>query len=189
MVTSQSRQNHYLVHRPRLRPNPLTTPCLCWCCRSASTCPGRSNLWYQVLIDQKPRPRKNTFSSSSLGWPPSPTPLYNGISRSLQGECGMGGFAEHSWTWTFSFWNWQNLREGGVCIGLVVVKKGLMSSATPIDVFIRGLFPPTWAQRSPGWFVSVCLVENHRVWFSFAAGNLTAGQHDITRYLPKRRPE
>ena len=85
--------------------------------------------------------------------------------------------------------NWQNLREGGVCIGLVVVKKGLMSSATPIDVFIRGLFPPTWAQRSPGWFVSVCLVENHRVWFSFAAGNLTAGQHDITRYLPKRRPE
>ena len=142
MVTSQSRQNHCLVHRPRLRPNPLTTPCLCWCCRSASTCPGRSNLWNQVIRDQKPRPRKNTFSSSSLGWPPSPTPLYNGISRSLEGEWGMGGFAELSWT--FSFWNWQNLREGGVCIGLVVVKKGLMSSATPIDVFIRGLFPPTW---------------------------------------------
>ena len=28
-------------------------------------------------------------------------------------------------------------------MGFVVVKKGLMSSATPIDVFIRGLFPPT----------------------------------------------
>ena len=47
---------------------------------------GRSNLWNQVIGDQKPRPRKNTFSSSSLGWPPSPTPLYNGISRSLEGE-------------------------------------------------------------------------------------------------------
>ena len=58
MVTSQSRQNHCLVHPPRLRPNPLTTPCLCWCCRSALTCPGRSNLWYQVLIDHKPRPRR-----------------------------------------------------------------------------------------------------------------------------------
>ena len=40
-----------------------------------------------------------------------------------------------------------------------------------------------------GWFVSVYLVENHRVCFSVASGNLTAGQHDITRYLPKRRPE
>ena len=53
MVTSQSRQNHCLVHRPRLRPNPLTTPCLCWCCRSASTCPGRSNLWNQMIGDHK----------------------------------------------------------------------------------------------------------------------------------------
>ena len=53
MVTSQSRQNHCLVHPPRLRPNPLTTPCLCWCCRSASTCPGRSNLWNQMIGDQK----------------------------------------------------------------------------------------------------------------------------------------
>ena len=37
----------------------------------------------------------------------------------------------------------SHLCEGGVCMGFVVVKKGLMSSATPIDVFIRGLFPPT----------------------------------------------
>ena len=120
MVTSQSRQNHCLVHPPRLRPNPLTTPCLCWCCRSASTCPGRSNLWYQVLRDQKPRPRKNTFSSSSLGWPPSPTPLYNGISRSLEGECGMGGFAELSWTFSF----WKCIKETGKTCARVVCVLG-----------------------------------------------------------------
>ena len=47
----------------------------------------------------------------------------------------------------------------------------------------------TGAVSSDLLFVSVYLVENHRVWFSVAAGNLTAGQHDITRYLPKRRPE
>ena len=42
------------------------------------------------------------------------------------------------------YWENRHLWEGGVCMGLVVVKKGLMSSATPIEVFIRGLFPPTW---------------------------------------------
>ena len=141
--------------------------------------------------DRRPeaKTKKNTFSSSSLGWPPSPTPLYNGISRSLEGECGMGGFAELSWT--FSFWKCI-IETGKTCARVVCVlgwwwwRRDWCPLPHPSTSSYGGCF------LRPGrkdLSVSVYLVENHRVWFSVAAGNLTAGQHDITRYLPKRRPE